>query len=144
MKIEVIDLRTGEYPDVEDILTDEWVKHRNYDIGRGFYIDEDGVVIVKDKCRNTVYCKNKNLLVRLIIKRTDFKVIDPKTGEYPNLEHIARDEEWAQNLIPCDMEGFCINEDGNLLLMDECGNYAYCPEDRFQVNFKFPVYSREY
>ena len=32
-------------------------------------------------------------------------------------------------------------EDGNLLLMDECGNYAYCPEDRFQVNFEFPVYS---
>ena len=69
-----------------------------------------------------------------------FTVIDPKTGEYPNLENIARAEEWAQNLIPCDMEGFCINEDGNLLLMDECGNYAYCPEDRFQVNFEFPVY----
>ena len=54
-----------------------------------------------------------------------FNVIDSKTGEYPDLEHIARAEEWAQNLIPCDMEGFCINEDGNLLLMDECGNYAY-------------------
>ena len=40
-----------------------------------------------------------------------FNVIDPKTGEYPDLEHIARTEEWAQNLIPCDMEGFCINED---------------------------------
>ena len=32
-----------------------------------------------------------------------FNVIDPKTGEYPDLEHIARTEEWAQNLIPCDM-----------------------------------------
>lgn len=72
-----------------------------------------------------------------------FNVIDPKTGEYPDLEHIARTEEWAQNLIPCDMEGFCINEDGSLLLMDECGNYTYCPEDRFQVNFEFPVYSME-
>lgn len=41
-----------------------------------------------------------------------FDVIDPKTGEYPDLEHIAKTEEWAQNLIPCDMEGFCINEDG--------------------------------
>ena len=38
---------------------------------------------------------------------------------------------------------FLINEDGNLLLMDECGNYAYCPEDRFQVNFEFPAYSEE-
>ena len=72
-----------------------------------------------------------------------FDVIDPKTGEYPDLEHIARTEEWAQNLIPCDMEGFCINEDGNLILMDECGNYAYCPPDRFQVNLEFPVHSRE-
>lgn len=64
-----------------------------------------------------------------------FDVIDPKTGTYPDLEHIARTEEWAQNLIPCDMEGFCINEDGNLILMDECGNYVYCPEGRFKVIF---------
>ena len=35
------------------------------------------------------------------------------------------------------------DEDGNLLLMDECGNYAYCPPDRFQVNFEFPAYSRK-
>ena len=72
-----------------------------------------------------------------------FNVIDPKTGEYPDLEHIARTEEWAKNLIPCDMEGFCINEDGNLLLMDECGNYAYCPPDRFQVIFGFNECLRE-
>lgn len=31
-----------------------------------------------------------------------FNVIDPKIGEYPDLEHIARTEEWAQNLIPCE------------------------------------------
>lgn len=72
-----------------------------------------------------------------------FDVIDPKTGEYPDLEHISRTEEWAKNLIPCDMDGFCINEDGNLLLMDECGNYSHCPIDRFDVKFSFPVYSRE-
>lgn len=69
-----------------------------------------------------------------------FNVIDPKTGEYPNLEHIARAEEWAHNLIPCDMEGFCINEDGNLILMDECGNYACCPMDRFKVTYNLPIY----
>lgn len=72
-----------------------------------------------------------------------FNVIDPKTREYPDLENIARTEGWARNLLPCDMEGFCINEDGNLLLMDECGNYAYCPPDRFQVDFEFSVYSEE-
>lgn len=72
-----------------------------------------------------------------------FEVIDHKTGEYPDLEQIAKTEEWAQNLIPCDVDGFYINEDGNLILMDECGNYAYCPPDRFKVTFNFPVYSRE-
>ena len=52
--------------------------------------------------------------------------------------------DWSsQNLIPCDIEGFCINEDGNLILMDECGNYAYCPPDRFQVNFDFNVYRED-
>ena len=64
-----------------------------------------------------------------------FNVIDPKTGEYPDLEHISRTEEWAQNLIPCDVEGFCINEDGNLLLMDECRNCVYCPPDRFEIKY---------
>ena len=72
-----------------------------------------------------------------------FDVIDPKTVEYPDLEKIARTEEWAQNLIYCDMDGFCINEDGNLILMDECGNYSHCPADRFEVTFNFPVFSRE-
>lgn len=72
-----------------------------------------------------------------------FSVIDLKTGEYPDLEHIARTEEWAQRLNPCDTEGFCITEDGNLILMDECGNYAYCPPDIFQVNFDFNVYRED-
>lgn len=73
-----------------------------------------------------------------------FNVIDLKTGEYPDLEHIARTEEWAQNLIPCDMEGFCIDEDGNLLLMDECGNYVFCPDGRFRVDYVFPVHCQKH
>lgn len=32
-----------------------------------------------------------------------FGVIDKKTGEYPDLEQIARTEEWAQNILPCDI-----------------------------------------
>lgn len=71
-----------------------------------------------------------------------FNVIDPKTGEYPDLEQISRTEEWAKNLISDDVEGFCINEDGNLILMDECGNYAYCPVDRFKITYDFSVYSQ--
>ena len=66
-------------------------------------------------------------------KSLEFTVIDKTTGEYPSLKQIALKEEWAQNLIYTDMDGFCINEDGNLLLMDECGNIAYCPPGRFRV-----------
>lgn len=60
-------------------------------------------------------------------------VIDLQTGEYPDLEKIALNEDWAKHLIYCDMDGFCITEDGKLILLDECGNYAYCPRDRFKV-----------
>jgi hypothetical protein len=66
-------------------------------------------------------------------KPLEFTVIDKITGKYPNLKQLALKEEWAQNLIYTDMEGFYINEDGNLLLMDECGNIAYCPPGRFRV-----------
>lgn len=63
----------------------------------------------------------------------NFTVIDTKTGEYPDLWDIALHEEWAQDLMYCDIEGFATLEDGTLILMDECGRFAYCPEGRFQI-----------
>ena len=65
-----------------------------------------------------------------------FDVIDLITGKYPDLEKIALHEEWAKGLIYCDMEGFFFGEDGQLVLADECGNFAYCPDNRFKVIFK--------
>ena len=62
-----------------------------------------------------------------------FDVIDTKTGEYPDLWKIALKEDWANGLMYCDMEGFAIEEDGTLLLLDECGKHAYCPEGRFKI-----------
>ncbi len=62
-----------------------------------------------------------------------FTVIDTKTGEYPDLWDIALHEEWAKGLMYCDMEGFAIEEDGTLFLMDECGRYEYPPEGRFKI-----------
>lgn len=62
-----------------------------------------------------------------------FDVIDRTTGKYPDLEQIALNEDWAKRLIYCDMEGFAMLEDGNLILLDECGNYEYCPPDRFEA-----------
>lgn len=68
----------------------------------------------------------------------EFSVIDTKTGEYPDLWDIALNEAWAKELIYCDMEGFAIEEDGTLILLDECGKHAYCPEGRFKVAFSMP------
>ena len=65
-----------------------------------------------------------------------FTVIDNQTGTYPDCEKIALNEEWARGLIYCDIDGFAINEDGSLILMDECGHCAYCPSDRFTVVFE--------
>ena len=31
------------------------------------------------------------------------------------------------------MEGFAITQDGMLILIDECGRYTYCPDNRFKV-----------
>ncbi len=64
---------------------------------------------------------------------TGFDVIDPKTGKYPDLWKIALTEDWAKHLMYCDMDGFAIMENGQLILLDECGNFAYCPEGRFEV-----------
>ena len=62
-----------------------------------------------------------------------FRVIDTLTGEKADPYEIALHEEWAKNLVYCDMEEFAIEEDGSLILLDECGNHAYCPEGRFKV-----------
>ena len=62
-----------------------------------------------------------------------FTVIDTKTGREPNLEQIALKEDWAKSLIYCDMEGFFLSEDGQLILADECGSWVYPPPDRFKV-----------
>jgi hypothetical protein len=61
-----------------------------------------------------------------------FTVIDKKTGAEPDLRSIAQ-EDWADNLVYCDIDGFYIDSYGTLILADECGNHAICPDDRFIV-----------
>lgn len=62
-----------------------------------------------------------------------FIVIDKLTGKEADIAEIALKEEWASQLIFCDMESFAITEYGDLILMDECGNIEYCPLDRFEI-----------
>ena len=63
----------------------------------------------------------------------EFDVVDTKTGQYPDWEHIARTENWADGLVYCDIDGIAILEDGSLILLDECGNCVSCPRDRFEI-----------
>ena len=62
-----------------------------------------------------------------------FHVIDKQTGKEADPSEIALKEDWAKGLCYCDMEGFAIEEDGTLLLLDECGRHEYCDHDRFEV-----------
>ena len=74
---------------------------------------------------------------------TSFTIIDNTTGNYPDCEKIALEEDWAKGLIYCDIDTFAITEDGNLILMDDCGNSAYCPADRFTIAFENAISALE-
>lgn len=65
-----------------------------------------------------------------------FSIIDNETGKAPDCVKIARTEEWAMHLVYCDIDTFAITEYGSLILLDECGNCAFCPSDRFTVIFE--------
>lgn len=63
----------------------------------------------------------------------NFYVIDKNTGKEADTQKIVLEEEWAKGLVYCDIDGFYIGECGDLILSDECGNYVYCDQDRFQL-----------
>ena len=62
-----------------------------------------------------------------------FVVVDKKTKKEADCYKIARKEEWAKHLCYCDIDGFAIMQDGTLILLDDCGEVAYCPDNRFKV-----------
>ena len=49
------------------------------------------------------------------------------------LAEIALHEPWAKGLFYCDMEGFAVDPDGTLILLDECGRYREPPTGLFKV-----------
>ena len=62
-----------------------------------------------------------------------FCVFDKNKNKEADCYKIALKEDWAKCLCYCDMEGFAITQDGMLILLDECGKYTYCPDNRFKV-----------
>lgn len=65
-----------------------------------------------------------------------FIVIDNKTGKEADTYNIALHEDWAKHLCYCDMEGWAIEDNGTLLLVDECGKFAYADRERFKVKWE--------
>ena len=71
-------------------------------------------------------------------KPVQFRVIDNKTGKEPIYDHNHLfKQKWFKNsnLIWCDISCWAIDEEGNLMLVDDCDNIAYPPQDRFDVVF---------
>ena len=61
-----------------------------------------------------------------------FRVIDKKTGKEPTyrvIKNIAK----KGGLMTMDIDQFFVGEDGTLVLVDDCGNFAYCDTKRFGV-----------
>lgn len=64
-----------------------------------------------------------------------FKIIDRKTGKEPTqrvINNIAR----KSHLMEFDIDQFAICEDGQIILLDDCGNIAYCDMKRFKVEME--------
>jgi len=58
-----------------------------------------------------------------------FQIIDRRTGKEPTnrvINNIAK----KGNLITCDIEGFFVSEEGQIILADECGNFTYVDPNR--------------
>jgi len=67
-----------------------------------------------------------------------FRVVHAETGEpvtAEELEAITLQEPWAKGLIYCDMDGFAVQSDGSLILLDECGRHVYPSPELFRVEW---------
>lgn len=61
-----------------------------------------------------------------------FRIIDRKTGKEPTqrvIDNIAK----KQGLMLADIDQFAVCEDGQIILLDDCGRFAYCDMSRFEV-----------
>lgn len=66
-----------------------------------------------------------------------FKVIDLITEKEADKEWIIKTEEWANHLVPSSLgRGWAIDEDGTLMLIDECLNVAFAPKNRFKIEWE--------
>lgn len=63
----VIDNKTGEYPNCEKIaLKEDWAKSLIYCDIDGFYIGEDGTLVLVDDCGNAAFPPNGRFTVKWV------------------------------------------------------------------------------
>jgi len=62
-----------------------------------------------------------------------YQVIDKKTGKdvLDEMEELGKEFD----LMSMDMESVAIQDDGGLVLLDECGRFAFLPRDRFEIHW---------
>lgn len=66
----------------------------------------------------------------------NFLVLNKKTMKEVSLDNFT---EFARNngLMEYDLDGFALQEDGTLLLCDECGKFTYVPrEEKYIIRVK--------
>lgn len=61
-----------------------------------------------------------------------FQIIDKETGKEPS-EHVIYDIARKGNLMQMDIDQFAVCEDGQIILIDDCGSIAYCDMNRFEA-----------
>ena len=64
-----------------------------------------------------------------------FKIIDRKTGKEPT-DKVITAQARLGNLIPRDIDGFYVGEDGQIILVDDCGNCTWVDMSRFEVELQ--------
>lgn len=66
MRLVVIDPKTGLYPDVIEIaLREDWANGLMYCDIDGFFIGEDGCLLLSDECGNHRYCPDGRFTVSI-------------------------------------------------------------------------------
>lgn len=73
-----------------------------------------------------------------------FQVLNKKTMKEVSLDEFT---ELARNndLMEFDLDGFALQEDGTLLLCDECGRFAYVPrEEKYIIRVKVRFGTSDY
>lgn len=61
-----------------------------------------------------------------------YEIIDTRTGERANASALVQDP-WAEKVRGCDWPALAVDETGDVMLTDDCGNYDMVPEGRVEV-----------